>query len=343
MACAGTIEKYWVKGQNGKSTFTWQVTNSVGDPVSPSFFTLLGQMRGDSIQINWDSSLPGGIYTFSVTEHFDNGAIGAPWAEQFVVLNSISNFTPFNSIPNSASICIGDSIKLDPGSGFLDYFWLNNSATSQYIWTRTAGRYDVKLVGSDQSCSYDTSRLIVNPLPYVWLGKDTVLFGENPSITLKPYNPDIQWTYEWSNGSILSEITLDNLGKGKTNVWVEVTDENTCKNSDTIQISAIGYDDLRIPQAFTPNGDGINDKWYFPAPPVGLSLDQDLYPYFEDVNVRVFNRWGKLVWESNNKFIAWDGKDLHGKALPIDSYHYLIKLKTKDRTFTYKGSITIVR
>lgn len=330
--CVGSVEKYWVKGQNGTSDFTWQITDPNGVIVPPSNYTLVG--RGDTIQINWGSSLLGGIYTFTVVENSEYGCTGDPYSQD-IVLNSPTINIPFAGVPTSIAICYGEQAALDPGS-FVNYLWQDGSK-DRIFYTGTAGTYQVRLIkATDQSCTYNEIEAKINPLPVVWLGNDTVLFG-NQTHVLDAYKTDIDF-YDWSTGAISSSINVDGQSGNQT-IWVKVTDNNGCKNSDTIKISAANYDKLRIPAAFTPNGDGINDVWYFPSPE---ESGQDLYPYFEDVSVRIFNRYGKLVWEVN-KFKAWDGKDLNGRELPMDSYHYLIRFKVGDKVHTYKGAITIIR
>lgn len=330
-ACVGSVEKYWVKGLNGISDFTWQITNPNGNIVPPSSYTLVG--RGDTIQIKWGSGFTGGIYTFTVVEHSDYGCTGEPYSQN-IVLNSPTINIPFAGVPTSVAVCYGDVAALDPGS-FLNYLWQDGS-TNQIYYTGEAGTYQVRLIDEKQNCSYNDIEAKINPLPLVWLGNDTVLFG-NQFLDLNAYGSNINF-YEWSTGSIASSITIDGQS-GNQSIWVKVTDNNGCKNSDTIKIRAADYENLRIPAAFTPNGDGTNDKWLFPAPVDGMNVSL----FFEDITVRIFNRWGKLVWESSGTFKEWDGKDLNGRELPMDSYHYLIKFRVGEKTHMYKGSITIIR
>ncbi|WP_205728975.1 gliding motility-associated C-terminal domain-containing protein, partial [Flagellimonas onchidii] len=68
-------------------------------------------------------------------------------------------------------------------------------------------------------------------------------------------------------------------------------------------------------EAFTPNGDGINDTWVVP----GI----DNYP---DNTVKVFNRWGQIVFEVRNYGNDWEGSYNGNKKLPIGSYLYVIDL-----------------
>ena len=87
---------------------------------------------------------------------------------------------------------------------------------------------------------------------------------------------------------------------------------------------------LDIPNAFSPNGDGINDVWNISG--------KDSYPYIE---VTVYNRWGQAVWKSARGYpVPWDGRS-KGKAVPVDSYHYFIDLHDRSRPLV--GTVTVVR
>ena len=87
---------------------------------------------------------------------------------------------------------------------------------------------------------------------------------------------------------------------------------------------------LDIPNAFSPNGDGINDVWNISG--------KDSYPYIE---VTVYNRWGQAVWKSARGYpVPWDGRS-KGKAVPVDSYHYFINLQNGKRAII--GNVTVVR
>jgi gliding motility-associated-like protein len=339
MVCEGSISKYSVKGFNGFSDFFWKISyqdesnNTVVLPATN--YTVFG--RGDSIEILWDTTYLGGIYTFEVTEVSDYGCTGDPYTQD-VMLNTHKINIPFDGVPSSIAACEGSINTLDPGL-FKYYLWLIDSTTTPTYLTTTAGTYQVRLVDDNSlSCSYNNIEAIFSAPPEVWLGNDTVLFG-NQSLVLDASGPDIV-SYKWSDNSTLPSFTV-NGQDGKQTISVTVTDLNGCENSDEINITAADYNHLRIPAAFTPNGDGVNDKWYFPAPP--KDTQYNLYPYFDNVQVSVFNRWGKLVWDANGSFTAWDGRDKNGNQLPMDSYHYIIRFKVDGKTYLYKGSITIVR
>lgn len=337
MACIGTTEKYGVKGFNGISDFDWVITDPDGAVLPSSSYQLLA--RGDSILITWGEGLKGGIYTVTVTEHTDYGCTGAPLSV-YITLNTPEIFIPIsNNLNDNMGVCYGQIATLDPGTGFRSYLWQDDN-TNQLYYTGDAGTFTVRLVNDTYSCSYDSTKLAVYDLPTVSLGQDTFLFA-NQTLTLDVYNPDFSF-YNWSTGSVTPSITVDGLG-GDRSIWVIVTDLNGCKNSDTVNVKSSDYNRLKIPAAFTPNGDGFNDKWEFP-----MTKDIDgnyvsVMEYLQDVDVQVFNRWGKLVWKSSGLYKPWNGKDLGGRELPMDSYHYIIVFTVGNKKFEYKGSITVIR
>ncbi len=348
MVCVGAVEEYWVQGFNGHSDFEWRIIGPDGSDVSSSFYTVVG--RGDTIMVYWNEALAGGIYTFEVVEHSDYGCVGEPYT-QHILLNSQEIYLPFDGVPESVTICFGDIAELNPGQ-FQSYLWQDGS-TNNIFYTGEAGTYQVQLINSQYECTYNVMESFVNPLPIVWLGNDTLLFG-NQTLLLDVNDPSIvtyQWYKydyrqgEWGNTPFhfASSYTVEG-GLGKQYISVYVTDYNGCSNADSIFVDAANYRQLRIPKAFIPLSNvWENQKWYFPAP---TKEGTELFGYLDDVEVRVFNRWGKLVWQSDGVYdesTAWDGNDLGGRPLPMDSYHYIIRIKVDGDVFLYKGSVTIVR
>ena len=336
MACVGTVEEYWVKGFNGQSDFEWRIFDSDGNEVSSNYYTIIN--NGDSIQVYWSTELPGGIYTFEVIEHSHLGCTGEPYTQD-IVLNSSDFQVPLEFVNEFFEVCYGNTAALDPGD-FINYLWTIDNSIAPIYYTGEAGTYEVRLYDSNYSCAFHDIVLQVNPLPVVNLGNDTALFG-GQNLLLDVYDPFFD-LYEWSTGAISPSIIVEG-GYGDQFIWVVVTDYNGCSNSDSINIWAENFNDLRIPAAFMPDTDGENRTWKFPAPKPPEYVDNGLWSYLSDVEVRIFNRWGKLVWKSNGPFKEWDGRDIGGRPLPMDSYHYIIKINVDGKTFSYKGSVTIIR
>ena len=93
---------------------------------------------------------------------------------------------------------------------------------------------------------------------------------------------------------------------------------------------------LFIPSVFTPNADGINDLW-------------DIYNielYEPGVSVKVFNRWGQLIYESNNNEYSndlWDGINMKGKEVEIATYYYVVEVDAEKGKKQYTGYVVVKR
>ena len=137
---------------------------------------------------------------------------------------------------------------------------------------------------------------------------------------------DGNYSYLWSDNSTEKDVTNIYPGLHK----VIVSDMNGCSVESSIPVNAVNEICLIIPEAFSPNGDLINDVWN-----IG---NVDLYPLVE---ISVYNRWGQLLWRSEPGYpVPWDGKS-RGRILPLDSYHYAIDLHNGSKIFV--GTITIVK
>jgi len=90
------------------------------------------------------------------------------------------------------------------------------------------------------------------------------------------------------------------------------------------------YDKIIIPNAFSPNGDGINDTWNIE--PLDL---------FNDADLQVYNRYGQLVFRNVGYIKPWDGTR-NGTPLPVSTYYYILDLKIKNEK-PMTGSVTILR
>ena len=87
-----------------------------------------------------------------------------------------------------------------------------------------------------------------------------------------------------------------------------------------------------VPNAFSPNGDGLDDFYKIINPD-----DFDRLQLME-----IYDRWGVLVWANNDKFKGWDGK-YKGIDQPIGTYVYQITVICNNSTYKIKGDVTIIR
>ena len=108
-------------------------------------------------------------------------------------------------------------------------------------------------------------------------------------------------------------------------------------------------DELRVPNVFTPNVDGKNDRWLQQRDPTSENVFTrltDLLPYLE---VEVFTRAGVAVWTAKGGKVAegWDGSASRGGTpMPTGTYYYVIRFNVPNAGQAWKpiaGSVTIVR
>lgn len=138
------------------------------------------------------------------------------------------------------------------------------------------------------------------------------------------------WTSLNGNGYIATPSSSSTLVHGLslgTNTFVARVSLGECQGaSDTVHVVV---EDLFIPQGFSPNGDGDNDRFEV----TGIAA----YPGSE---LTVFNRWGQKVYETNSYDNEWDGRSAAGRELPNDTYFYVLNL-SEGRA--YNGFVVIKR
>jgi len=229
--------------------------------------------------------------------------------------------------------CSGErtgSINVTPVNavGNVSYLWSDGNA-SQLRENLPAGHYEVVLTDQNSCTARDTISLMEPPpLQLVFANIINPFCPDKPngsvSVTISGGVP--AYSYTWSDDSHGTGITDIPAGLYS----VRVTDMNGCSISDSIYLEPLNEICLIIPNAISPNGDDINDLWT-----IG---EIELYP---DIEVKIFDNWGILVWQSAKGYPQrWDGTS-RGRKLPIDSYHYTIDLHNGTKPII--GSITIVR
>jgi gliding motility-associated-like protein len=115
---------------------------------------------------------------------------------------------------------------------------------------------------------------------------------------------------------------------------VVAENELGCRVEDSVMLRSVGCDSkmVYLPNTFTPNGDGVNDKLFVR----GIGLKQ--LEFF-----RIFDRWGNVVFFSDELNNGWDGTS-NGKPADINTYVYMLKgVCTSGATIELNGNVTLVR
>lgn len=247
-----------------------------------------------------------------------------------------------------AEICVGQSVGLEAIalvtslSGETTYTWtpatgLSNpnianptaSPTETIIYTVTV---------QSGSCEPDQANILVEVggTPFVNAGPDQVI-AQGETTELTAFSPNIV-TYTWFDidGNFISNSqTISVSPPSSTSYVVEVGNE-ACRDIDTVDILILEDCDqgrVRVPNIFTPNGDGVNDVLKV-IPGLGIA---------EIETFRIFNRWGEMVFSASSESISWDGTH-NGLELDPGVYVYYIDLIcTNGQKSIRKGNITLLK
>jgi gliding motility-associated-like protein len=200
-----------------------------------------------------------------------------------------------------------------------------------YTWNgirfTTAGSRTITLVNTAGCDSVINFTLTLRPQPTIIM-QDTFKTWPNVPIFLNGSISNAT-TVRWSPSQYLNFDTIQNpLATPPNNVEYVVTARNNNGCSTTKRIFVRMYKNIVIPNAFSPNGDGINDVW-------DLSSLSEL-PGF---SVQIFNRYGNIVYQSKSFTQYWDGKR-NGTNIPVGTYYYLIDIPNYKKL---SGSLTILR
>lgn len=204
------------------------------------------------------------------------------------------------------------------------YLWSNGNTTNQNIVT-TQGTHWVRISNKCATVS-DTIRIILSQNPEVSLGPDTTLCG-NFGVLLDAGNSGMDFLWEPYGQTTQSIVASEQI-----TYKVTVTNNYGCEGSDIFVINSDCISKSYIPNAFSPNGDGLNDVFK----PTLIN--------FEDYNLEIYNKWGQKIFESFSADNGWDGSVAGGDA-PSGVYTYLMKYKTTENNYwqNVNGTIQLVR
>ena len=248
--------------------------------------------------------------------------------------------TPYINLP-TPQICYGSSTTLTAAGG-VAYQWSDaaNTDTTTVSPTSTT-TYSVTVTGANACTASASATVIVNPIPTLNLGPDTIVCeGLSYIIPGESSASTIVWLPDsgLSDPTYISPIffTKDSVNY-KYNV-IAIDTSSGCADTGHLNIgthTCISY--IIGAQAFSPNGDGINDHY---------TLFSSQIASYE---INIYNRWGELVYQSsdltalNDTSKGWDGS-YQGKLQPADVFVYYISAKDNfNKDMTKKGNITLLK
>jgi gliding motility-associated-like protein len=230
---------------------------------------------------------------------------------------------------------------LSPGGAGFTYSLNNAGFQSDSLFTGLESGIYPLLIQDPDGCITELAVSIVQaPSVLVTASEDAVIdLGE--VIPIEAFGHPSVTEYIWTPSNSLDCPTCPfaNATPLETTVYeILVFNENGCEDRDSVLIEVLKPEHVYIPNGFSPNGDGINDEFLVFG---GTSIQVVEY-------MRVFNRWGGMVFDADNiapndPSAGWDGRQ-NGKVLNSGVYVYLIKVQYIDgREKVFKGEVTLVR
>jgi gliding motility-associated-like protein len=251
---------------------------------------------------------------------------------------------PFNdnltlAVSNDTLVCAGAPVPLLATSAGASFAWspatgLSNTNTANPTATVSSNAAYTVTATLNGCTRTRTVNIGIKPNPIINAGPDkTIVDGDAVQLdgVGNPNAVSVAWTpvATLTNATTYTPTAKPSLTTAYT---LTVRDANGCTSTDAAIVTVIPYC-VKVMDAFSPNGDGINDKW----------LVTNGAACAPQIIVNVFNRYGSPVYRNDNYKNDWDGT-YKGKPVPDATYYYVVTYRLLNgRTVTVKGDVTILR
>jgi gliding motility-associated-like protein len=271
------------------------------------------------------SALNAGIYTLTVS---DGGGCSTTASAQVTQPAALTI-----NLGNDTTLCTASAVQISAPGGFSNYAWSNGLSTPT-ISVNVAGNYAVTVTDNNGCTATDDLSVLLSSALNLDAGEDKIIYEGNSIGLYGGLNGSASGQFLWSPSATVSCADCQNTvatPAATTLYTLTYTDNNNCTVSDSVLVSVLPVGDVFFPNAFSPNGDGNNDLYRVAGSGV------------KSFRLKIFNRWGELIFESSNINEGWDGIY---KGVPQSMGVYVY---TSDVTLlnnagrSYKGTITLIR
>lgn len=242
------------------------------------------------------------------------------------------------------SVCKGEPVQFHDSSAYgTSWSWFfgdGNTSTVEFALHTfdTVGTFTVMFVVSNPgSCNGSDTfirSITVLDVPHADFSFSPVVAETNVPTTFTNLSVNaIKYAWVFGDGSLSSEVNPVHQYKrsGTYNVCLYARNSSNCPSYLCRLVTADVKPLADIPSAFSPNGDGSNDILFVRGAGI-VTMD-----------LQIFNRWGVLLFESNDQRIGWDGK-FNGTPQPMEAYAYVLHVTFIDDTkMVKKGNVTLLR
>lgn len=246
---------------------------------------------------------------------------------------SLYDYSHMTALPVDTTICPGDTILLRAYGG-TQYLWSPEEniasivAPFTQVWPEREMKYKV-LIQNDSGCKIERA-VVIHFFPSVVInaGNDQdIKLGESTRLEGKAMG-----SYWWTPSGSVSQANVLNpvvAPTETTTYYFTVTSQEGCIAYDSVTVHVTN---AMLPNAFSPNGDGMNDVF-------------KLIPKDERVRLKdfsVYNRYGQRVFFTRDITEGWDGYH-NGKMADMDTYFYLVRYIIGVNTYSLKGDVALMR
>jgi len=234
------------------------------------------------------------------------------------------------------SICENDSIRVH-ALNHVNYLWYpapwfdDPSSASPLAFPDDSSWLYVRATDAHSCSSIDSIFIAVSPAPQAFAGEDTSIFKGMPIWLSGSGGVTYLWRPRNQFNDPAQKEVLAFPPPGENIYILEVKNETGCRGFDSVLVKVLIPEELRVPNAFTPNGDGVNDLFYLPN-----------LRYYQLISIEVYNRWGIMVYSSTENE-GWDGR-YAGIRQAAGTYIYVIRLiEPGGKEVIRRGNVTLLR
>lgn len=307
------------------------LTATVTGGISPYSYNWTNGLVGQTITVYPPQTT---TYTVNVVDNCNaqNG--------QAQAVIALPGYVPLDLVtPPDTVICPGDSILLTVtkrggrGDSEITFSWANGLGDGPSKWVKPAVTTSYDVTVTDSCGTTVTKTIVVEVLPtnaafdYFYLENRKIKFLDYSSADV------VNWYWDFGDGNQSTNQspfhTYQDTGLYRVSLIVE--NINGCLDTAITVVRAYPDYALYIPNAFTPNSDGLNED--FSAIGEGF-INYEMY---------IFNRWGEQIFKTIDYTRRWDGRDKSGIVAPQGVYVYVVKVKTPPGDeYTLRGSVVLI-
>lgn len=231
---------------------------------------------------------------------------------------------PQLDLPSDTILCEAASVTLNAIAGTGDQIIWQDGSVGPTLIATAPGTYTASTQNGCGAISDSVQVLALPEFPYPM--DLSICIGSTALISLEGAVSEVLWSNGWTEHSV-------HLPEGDYSF--NAVDQYGCSHTGTFSVEVDHQNDgiSYVPNTFTPNGDGCNDTF--------LVIGADR----ENFDLTIFNRWGQLIFQSNDPLIGWDGQ-YSGERSPDGTYLYILNSKSEcddTRTDVRRGHITLLR